>query len=369
MKFRALLMSAALLLGAAGAASAAHAQEQPLKIIMVDVEGGTATLFVTPQGRSVLLDAGWPPGRGITAPPAGSPPPVPPAPGSPERIIAAAKLMGLTRIDYLVTTHYHVDHIGGVLDLASKFPVGTFVDHGANRELLSAQAKSMGPNSPLALYDAYIEAIAGKPHRELKAGDTLKLGDLTLLAVTSDNQHIKPLPGAGSPGVGCTDARPPLFNDEIENQHALGLLTTYGKARVLALSDQIWDTENALVCPVDRIGPVDLAFVDNHGTDTSNSPAFLATVRPTVAVMANGATKGAGPETLKTLRAQPGTDLWQVHFATRSPDLNAPPNQIANIAALPNENNALHINVLKSGAITVINSRNGYSKTYPKATR
>ena len=213
------------------------------------------------------------------------------------------------------------------------------------------------------------KAIAGKPHREMKAGDTLKLGDLTLLAVTSDNQHIKPLPGAGKPGVGCTDARPPLFNDEIENQHSLGLLATYGKARVLALSDQIWDTETALVCPIDRIGPVDLAFVNNHGTDTSNSPAFLATVRPTIAVMANGATKGAGPESLKAVRAQPGTDLWQVHFATRSPDLNAPANQIANIAALPNENNPLHINVLKSGAITVINPRNGYSKTYPKVAR
>ena len=363
MNTRALLMSAALVLGAAGAASA---QEQPLKIIMVDVEGGTATLFVTPQGRSVLLDAGWPPGRGITAPPAGSPPPVPPAPGSPERIIAAAKLMGLTRIDYLVTTHYHVDHIGGVVDLASKFPVGTFVDHGANRELLSDQAKSMGPNSPIALYDAYIKAIAGKPHREMKAGDTLKLGDLTLLAVTSDNQHIKPLPGAGKPGVGCTDARPPLFNDEIENQHSLGLLATYGKARVLALSDQIWDTETALVCPIDRIGPVDLAFVNNHGTDTSTSPVYLQNIKPTVMVMANGAQKGAGPETLKILH-DAGMDVWQLHFAVRSPDLNYPAGQIANLEALPLANNPLHVNVAKSGAITVINSRNGYSKTYPKA--
>jgi competence protein ComEC len=366
MNTRALLMSAALVLGAAGAASA---QEQPLKIIMVDVEGGTATLFVTPQGRSVLLDAGWPPGRGITAPPAGSPPLATPTPGSPERIIAAAKLMGLSKIDYMVTTHYHVDHIGGVLDLASKFPVGTFVDHGANRELLSNQAKSMGPNSPISLYDAYRKAIAGKPHREMKAGDTLRVGDLTLTAVTSDNKHIDPLPGAGKPGVGCSDARPAAFNDEIENQHSLGLLATYGKARVLALSDQIWDTETALVCPIDRIGPVDLTFVNNHGTDTSNSPALFATLKPAVAVMANGVTKGAGPETLKTLRSFPNMDVWQVHYATRSPELNAPANQIANIAALPNENNPLHINVLKSGAITMINPRNGYSKTYPQAAR
>lgn len=366
MNTRALFLSAALLLGTAGAAVA---QEQPLKIIAVDVEGGTATLIVTPQGRSVLLDAGWPPGRGITAPPQGSPPPNTPVPGSPERIIAAAKLMGLTKIDYMVTTHYHVDHIGGVLDLASKFPIGTFVDHGANRELLSAQATSMGPNSPIALYDAYIKAIAGKPHREMKAGDTLKLGDLTLTAITSDGKHIAPLPGAGKPGVDCNDARPPLFNDEIENQHSLGLLATYGQARVLALSDQIWDTENELVCPIDRIGPVDLMFVNNHGTDTSNSPAFLKTLQPTVAILANGVTKGAGLETFKTLHSFPNLDVWQLHFNTRTPDQNYPANQIANIAPLPTENWPMHINVSKSGAITMINARNGYSKTYPKAAR
>jgi competence protein ComEC len=329
-----------------------------------------ATLMVTPEGRSVLVDAGWPPGRGATAAPQGSPPPAAPPPGSPERIIAAAKQMGLSKIDYMVTTHYHVDHIGGVLDLASKFPIGTFVDHGPNRELLSNQAKSMGPNSPIALYDAYIKAIAGKPHLEMKAGDTLKLGDLTLLAVTSDNDHVDPLPGAGKPGVQCADtSRPAAFNDEIENQHSLGLLATYGKARILALSDQIWDTEIALVCPIDRIGPVDVTFVNNHGTDTSSSPALFATLKPTVAVLANGATKGAGPETLKTLHKFPQMDVWQVHFAIRWPDLNYPPDQISNLAALPFENNALHINALKSGEITMINPRNGYSKTYPKSAQ
>jgi beta-lactamase superfamily II metal-dependent hydrolase len=371
MNTRALLMSAALLMGAAGAA---HAQEPPLKIIMIDVEGGTATLMVTPQGRSVLLDAGWPPGRGVArapAPAAGAaaPPAGPPPPSNTERIVAAAKSLGLSKIDYMVTTHYHVDHIGGVLDLASNFPIGTYVDHGMNRELLSDQAKSMGPNSPIALYDTYIKAIAGKPHRVMKPGDTLKLGDLTLTALTSDNQHIKVLPGAGKPGVGCTDARPAVFNDEIENQHALGLLATYGKARVLALSDQIWDTENALVCPIDRIGPVDLAFVDNHGTDTSSNPALFATLKPAVAVMANGSTKGGGTETLKILHTFPNMDVWQVHYSTRNGELNYPANQIANIGAGPNDNAPLHINVLKSGAITVINARTGYSKTYPKAVR
>ena len=351
---------AAVLMGAS-----ASAQEAPLKIVLVDVEGGTATLVVTPQGHSVLFDAGWPAGRGITAPPKDAPAPATPAPGNAERIIAQAKLLGVKKIDYLITTHYHVDHIGGVLDLASKFPVGTYIDHGANRELLSDQAKSMGPNSPIALYDAYSKAIAGKPHRVMKPGDTLKVDGLTLTAVTSDEKFAK-APDAGQPGVGCDAVKTHDENDEIENQHALGVVATYGQARMAVLSDQVWRIENELVCPTNLVGMVDLAFVNNHGTDTSTSPVYLQNIKPTVMVMANGAQKGAGPETLKILH-DAGMDVWQLHFAVRSPDLNYPAGQIANLEALPLANNPLHVNVAKSGAITVINSRNGYSKTYPKA--
>ena len=132
------------------------------------------------------------------------------------------------------------------------------------------------------------------------------------------------------------------------------------------LSDQVWRIENELVCPTNLVGKVDLAFVNNHGTDTSTSPVYLQNIKPTVMVMANGAQKGAGPETLKILH-DAGMDVWQLHFAVRSPDLNYPAGQIANLEALPLANNPLHVNVAKSGAITVINSRNGYSKTYPKA--
>jgi competence protein ComEC len=277
--------------------------------------------------------------------------------------------MGLGRIDYLITTHYHVDHIGGVLDLMKKFPIGTFVDHGPNRELESGQVKSNGPNSPKLLYEAYEKAIAGKPHRVMQTGDALRVGDLVLTAVVSDRKAIAPLPGAGGPGVGCDRARPHEENDEIENQHSLGVLATYGAARILKLSDQVWNVENDLVCPIDRIGKVDVMFVNNHGTNTSTSPTIIETVRPTVMLMSNGVTKGGSAEALTTLRGFSGMDVWQLHFATRSPELNYPPQQIANIQALPNENWPLHINVLKSGTVTVANARNGFSKTYPKAPR
>jgi competence protein ComEC len=363
MNWRALPISTLLLLGAAGGA---QAQETPLKIVAIDVEGGTATLMVTPQGRSVLFDAGWPPGRGVTRAepnaPAG-----PAAPSNTQRIVAAAKMLGLSKIDYMLTTHYHVDHIGGVIDLASQFPIGTYIDHGPNREIESAQSKSNGPNSTVLLYDAYRKAIAGKPHREMKAGDTLKIGDLVLTAVVSDRVVSKPLPGAGGPGVGCDRARPHEENDEIENQHSLGVLATYGRARVLSLADQVWNVENELVCPIDRIGKVDVMFVSNHGTNTSTSPTVIDTLKPTVMLMSNGVTKGGSADVLKTLHTYPSMDVWQLHFAVRTPELNYPQEQIANVAPTPNENWPLHINVLKSGTVTVANARNGFSKTYPKA--
>ena len=73
---------------------------------MVDVEGGAATLFVTPEGKSLLVDTGWPAGMGGARAVAGAPP----QPSSADRIVAAAHKLGINRIDYLLISHYHVDH-------------------------------------------------------------------------------------------------------------------------------------------------------------------------------------------------------------------------------------------------------------------
>ena len=89
-----------------------------LDFYFIDVEGGQATLIVTPSKQSMLVDAGWPGFSGRDA----------------DRIRAAAKAADIKQIDYLVVTHYHTDHIGGVLQLSEKMPVKTFVDHGPNNE-------------------------------------------------------------------------------------------------------------------------------------------------------------------------------------------------------------------------------------------
>src|ERR1044071_1160064 len=86
----------------------------PLDIYFIDVEGGQSTLIVTPAGQSMLIDAGW---DGFDD-------------RDPKRILAAVRDAGITRIDYLVITHFHRDHIGGVPALAQQLPIGTFVDYG-----------------------------------------------------------------------------------------------------------------------------------------------------------------------------------------------------------------------------------------------
>jgi beta-lactamase superfamily II metal-dependent hydrolase len=102
------VLLAALL--ASGASSA-----RTLEIVFIDVEGGASTLIVTPAGQSLLIDAGYGGRQGR----------------DPARIRAAATEAGLDRIDYLLVTHFHNDHVGGVPELAASIPIGTFIDYGS----------------------------------------------------------------------------------------------------------------------------------------------------------------------------------------------------------------------------------------------
>jgi beta-lactamase superfamily II metal-dependent hydrolase len=100
----------------------ARAATDSLQVYFIDVEGGQASLFVTPAGKSLLIDTGWPGHDGRDA----------------NRIAAAAKIAGVNKIDYLLLTHFHDDHVGGVPQLVQRIPVGTFIDHGSNRESTDA---------------------------------------------------------------------------------------------------------------------------------------------------------------------------------------------------------------------------------------
>jgi len=348
------------------AGTAAAAAEAPLRIISIDVEGGSATLYVTPQGHSMLIDTGWPGTMGSGQDPNGkAPTPL----TSAQRIVAAAKAAGLTKLDYVVVTHYHVDHAGGINDLVKLFPVGMFIDHGPNREtpIPGRPARELAYR-PELFYPKYLAAVAGKPRRIMHAGETLKIDGLVITAIDSDGERIpKPLPAGRKQNPYCAkQTENTAYNGGEENRRSLGFLMTWGKARILSLADTTWNMENTLVCPVDRIGPVDLMFVDNHGSTESNSPTLIDTVEPIVMIIPNGPRKGGDPETFDTVMASPRIKgIWQVHYALHSSaQENAPEDQIANLAGVPDAINPLKIDVDKDGTIIVTNPRNGVSKKY-----
>ena len=359
-------LAATLAIALAGTAPAADLNV--LRIIPVDVEGGAASLYITPQGHSLLIDTGFPAGAGGPRVAPDAPPP-PPTSSSAERIASAAFAAGLKRIDYLLLSHYHLDHIGGAPELMKLIPIGTLIDHGPARESPRPDATpAQAANSPGTRYPAFLALMGDRPHRVMKPGDTLKIDDLLLTAVDSDKEiPTRPIAGSGAPGFNCAAT---TTNDNIggeENARSLGIAFSWGRARVLSLGDTTWNLENSLVCPRDLIGPVDLMFIDNHGTNNSNSPQLINTVKPTVMVLNNGPVKGADAATFDTLAAVPSIKgVWQVHFATRSPEKNAPADQIANLDGrdliFP-----LQIEVRKDGSVKMINPRNDFTRTYPKA--
>jgi beta-lactamase superfamily II metal-dependent hydrolase len=338
-----------------------QAEDEKLRIDAIDVEGGAATLYITPERRSLLIDTGWPAGIGAKDP------------DSAQRIIAAARRHGLSKLDYVLVTHYHVDHVGGLAELLSQFPVGTILDHGPNRETPSPRAPpAFAAFQPAALYPKYLEAIRGHEHRTLKPGETLGIGSLRLTAVTSDGAVIaRALPGAGGSIAECDGMNPLDENGGEENARSLGVILTFGQSRIASFGDLTWNIEKTLVCPRDKVGLVDLFFVSNHGTHLNNSPALLHALAPRIAIVGNGAKKGGDAESYETVARSPRlARLWQVHFAERADaEHNAPETYIANPISANDTHASLEITVTKEGVFTVTNDRTGFTETYLPPSR
>jgi hypothetical protein len=247
--------------------------------------------------------------------------------------------------------------------------VGTLLDHGPNRETPPPNAPpAAAAFQPATLYPKYLEAIRGHEHRELKAGDTLNIGSLRLTVVTSDGTTIpQPLPGAGAAIAECDSMKPRDENGGEENARSVGVVLTFGRARVAALGDLTWNIEKALVCPRDKVGPVDLVVVSHHGSNFSNSAALLHALSPRVAIVNNGAKKGGDAESYDTVSASPRIKrVWQLHFAERAgAEHNAAEAYIANPNAAEDKRTSLEVIVTKEGAVTVTNGRTGFKETYP----
>jgi competence protein ComEC len=357
--------SLALMAPAGPKLNAATKASKDLKIIPVDVDGGAAVLFRTPEGKSMLIDTGWAPGSGNAAPvPPGAPKPTYPI--SADRIAAAAAELGVTKIDYLVFTHYHGDHLGGLDALLAKLPVDTFIDHGPNREFPPENATPQQlAHSTQVSYSHLVATYQGHPHITAQVGQKLNIGSMHIEFVSSDGKTPdKPLPGAGQPNPLCAGVPQMARDGGAENARSVGMLITFGKTRVLYLGDLSWNKELEMLCPVNKIGKVDVYFVTQHGMDLSSSPPTAA-FDPLVAVMQNGPTKGGDSPVIKMVTSYPDlAGFWRTHYTVRYPDLNGDPNYIANLNELPDMGYTVDLDIAPSGNITVTNTRNQFSKTY-----
>lgn len=291
----------------------AQTAAKPMTMYFIDTEGGHAALYISPTGESLLEDTGNPGDRDVP------------------RIMAAINDAGLKQIDFLVLTHYHVDHVGGVEGLAKLIPIKHFIDHGPTVE----------PNEQVpgfqAMYKGLIEKAGPGAHTVVKPGDKIPISGLNVEVITSAGEVLKkPIPGApgaGKPNPECASFKKQAENTDPENAQSISLVYAYGKFRTINMGDFVFNKEVELMCPNNPVGTVDLYLTSHHGTDQSGSAVLVHALQPRVAIMHNGTRKGGAIPVYKVLYSSPGLeDLWQLHWSyTGGLEYNTPGIYIANI--------------------------------------
>jgi hypothetical protein len=302
-----------------------------------------------------------------------------------DRIMAAIDAAGVKQIDHLILTHYHVDHVGGLEELAKRIPIKQFIDHGATVESREQVA---------GFQQMYAALYATAKHTVVKPGDKIPFAGVDVTVVTAAGQVLKtPLPGGGKPNPACAGFVP---RDESrvdpENPQSVGVVYTLGKFRTINLGDFTWNKEQELMCPNNPIGKVDLYLTSHHGIDQSGSAALLHGLQPEVAIMHNSTRKGGAIQTMQILHTSPGLeDIWQLHWAYAAGlEQNTPGLFIANIedpaavaaqlappqpASPPTPGGRgrgghtgpafwIKVSARPDGTFTVTNTRNGFTKTY-----
>jgi beta-lactamase superfamily II metal-dependent hydrolase len=353
----------ALCVTAGIAALPAQTRTGTLDIYYIDTEGGQSTLFVSPSGESLLVDTGNAGDRDLG------------------RIAETLRTAGIKQIDHMWSTHYHGDHIGALLALARQFPMMHFYDHGKphpSDRIISA-----------AFLSSYDELSRGK-RTVVKPGDKVRMAGLDITAVASANQYLRSnLSGGGRQNATCAAVKQKdesAYTDT-DNGESAGFVLAYGRFRTIDLGDLTWNGELDLMCPVNRIGTVDLYLTSHHGLDRSGSPALVHALQPRVAVMNNGTRKGGTPDAFRVLYESPGLeDLWQLHWSHNVGLDNAPAMFVANVddnpaianvltgaaaprggggaAAAHSPAHLIKVSAQQDGTFTVTNTRNSFSKTY-----
>ena len=277
----------------AAAAQNTSRTRRPLDFYFIDVEGGAATLTVTPAGESILMDCGWPR----------------PDERDQKRIEKAVKDAGLTQIDHFIASHWHTDHYGGIDALARRVPIKHFWDHGI------PEAFADDPKGFPAMIAAYRTASGGKSTR-LNAGDSIPLRvagmPLELKVVAANTRVIGE--GAADGAQHCAQHPTAPVPDTSDNMQSLAVRLKYGKFDFLNCGDLTWNIEHKLACPSNRVGQIDLWQVTHHGAPQSGNPALVQAIQPVCAVICNGPKKGGAPATFATLKKSKSLEgIFQLH--------------------------------------------------------
>ena len=338
--------------------SPAGQNDRTLDIYWIDSEGGGSTLIVTPNHESVLIDTGNPGGR------------------DPDRIVAAAKAAGLTKIDKMLLTHYHTDHFGGGAEIAQQLPVAEIFERG----IPSGDPDGNTPSTFQLQIKPWREIAAKRvklapgviiPLQAVSGGPTLELR-----CIAADKEVIEPTAAQKKVINSIAGETRPIAPSDNDNSAVFVL--TFGDFKLFDGGDLTWNYEKNLVSPHNVVGAVDVYQTDHHGLDVSNNPVLVQSLTPTVAVMNNGPKKGgtaiafAALKSAKTIQA-----TYQIHQSYNAPaEENAAKEYVANqgnlvgAAAAKCPANLIKLSVAPDGkSYTISIPATGHSRTFQTTTK
>jgi competence protein ComEC len=306
------------------------------RIVWIDVEGGAATLLISPTGQSLLADAGWEP-RDAT------------------RIANVLQQeTGAKTLDYFLATHYHVDHVSGVQSLAGMVKINNFIDHGPSVE---------GGGEFNTYQNAVRASMAEAKRMTAMPGMKLMLGTVELTIVTAGGRVVTGLPTAIA-NPACANYTPPVDQQD-EDPQSVGFVARYGTFDFVDLGDLTGGVEHKLVCPMNQVGLVDLFQASQHGSNQSNIQPLATGFEAQVVVFNNGASKGGDGPVFQRFRQAPGIkDVWAMHKkASQSAMQNADDALIANPGGTDMAN-WLKATVQADGSFTMTNGGTKMSRSY-----